>query len=239
MQFPWGKQLFWGNSRLYLGARGSFGPSTVNSGWMALEAWAFRELESGTPVDDVLKAVLEGHRSVGALAVAAAIALQAQHTSEITLPIATNQRLWHWDIRRQVEDMGQMANLIGFTNSQDRPHALAVKEGNERPVRRSDVRSLGTLMVLRGGELGAQAGVAIQSFPGNLPFDYSEQRNNAEVCSDLARTEEIWAEIGKRENYRAELSQDESQEVISHKNPKEIGEDIQVMQAQYSEMGRY
>lgn len=239
MQFPWGRQVFWGDSRLYLGARGCFGPSTVNSGWMALEAWAFRELEKGIPVDDVLKAVLEGHQSVGALAVAAVVALQAQHTSATSLPIATNQRLWHWDIRRQVEDMTQMANLIGFFKPQDRPHGLAVKEGNERPVRRADIRSLGTLMVLRGGELGAQAAAAIRGFSGNLPFDYAEQRKNAEVRSDLARTAEIWAELGKPENYRPELSPDESKVVISHENPKATGEDIETMQARHSEMGRY
>ncbi len=238
MQFPWGRQVFWGDSRLYLGARGLFGSSTVNSGWMALEAWAFREIDKGTPVDDILKAVLEGQQSVGALAVAAAVALQAQHTSAVSLPIATNQRLWHWDIRRHVQDMSQMANLIGFFKPQDRPHGLAVKEGNERPVRRSDIRSLGTLMVLRGGELGAQAAAAIQDFPNDLPFDYAEQRGNAEVRSDLARTAEIWAEIGKPENYRAELSPDESQIVISHENPKAKGEDIQAIQAHHSEMGR-
>lgn len=239
MQFPWGSQVFWGDSRLYLGARGSFGPSTVNSGWMALEVWAFHELEKGTPVDDVLKAVLEGHKSVGALAVAAAIALQAQHTSAITLPIATNQRLWHWDIQRQVQDITQTANLIGFTEPQDRPHGLAVKEGNKRPVRRTDLRSLGTLMVLKGGELGVQAAAAIQSFSRDLPFDYAEQRKNAEVRSDLTRTAEIWAELGKRENYRAELSPDKSKLLISHENPKATGEDIQTMQARHTEMGRY
>jgi len=239
MQFPWGRQVFWGDSRLYLGARGCFGPSTVNSGWMALEAWAFRELEKGTPVDDILKAVLEGHKSVGALAVAATIALQAQHTSAVTLPIATSQRLWHWDIRRQVEDMGQMANLIGFINPQDIPHGLAVKEGNERSVRRAEIRSLATLMVLRGGELGAQAAAAIQDFPRDLPFDYAEQRQNTGVRSDFARTAEIWAELGKRENYRAELSPDESKVLISHENPKATDEDIQAIEARHSEMGRY
>lgn len=239
MHFPWGRQVFWGDSRLYLGARGHFGPYTVNSGWMALEAWAFRELEKGTPVDDILHAVLEGQKSVGALAVAAAIALQALHTSAITLPIATNQRLWHWDIRRQVQDMTQAANLIGFITPQDRPHGLAVKEGNEWSVRRTDIRSLGTLMVLRGGELGAQAAAVIEGFSESLPFDYVEQRNNLEVRSDLARTAEIWAEYGKRENYRAELSPDESQVVISHENPKSEDEDIQAIQARHSEMGRY
>lgn len=239
IRFPWGAQVFWGDSRLYLGARGSFGPSTVNSGWMALEAWAFRELEKGTPVDDVLKAVLEGQRSVGALAVAAAIALQAQHTSAVTLPIATNQRLWRWDIRRQVQDMGSRANLIGFINPADRVHGLAVKEGNERPVRRADIRSLGTLMVLKGGELGAQASEAIQGYSKSLPFDFAEQRNDPKVCAELARTAEIWSEFGKLENYRAKLNSDESKVVIHHENPKATGADIEALQAQHDERERY
>ncbi|PUE27902.1 hypothetical protein B9Z39_09175 [Limnohabitans sp. JirII-29] len=238
MQFPWGRQVFWGDSRLYLGARGLFGSSTVNSGWMALEAWAFREIDKGTPVDDILKAVLEGQQSVGALAIAAVVALQTQHTSAVSLPIATNQRLWHWDIRRLVEDRPQMANLIGFFKPQDRLHGLAVKEGNERPVRRTEIRSLSTLMVLRGGALGAQAAAAIQGFTGDLPFDYAEQRESDGVRSDLARTAEIWAEVGKPENYRAELSPDESQIVISLENPKANDEDIQAIQAHQSEMGR-
>lgn len=238
MQFPWGRQVFWGDSRLYLGARGLFGPSTVNSGWMALEAWAFREIDKGTPVDDILKAVLEGQQSVGALAIAAVVALHAQHTSAVSLPIATNQRLWHWDIRRLVEDRPQMANLIGFFKPQDRLHGLAVKEGNERPVRRSEIRSLSTLIVLRGGALGAQAAAAIQGFTEDLPFDYAEQRENEGVRSDLARTAEIWAEIGKPENYREELSPDESQIVISLENPKTKEEDIQAIQAHQREMGR-
>lgn len=239
LQFPWGRQVFWGDSRLYFGARGYFGSSLLNSGWMALEAWAFRELEKGTPVDDVLKAILEGHHSVGALAVAATIALQTQHTSAVSLPIATNQRLWHWDIQRQVHDLSKTANLIGFSKPQDRLHGLAVKEGNERPVRRVDIRSLGTLMVIKGGELGTQAAEAIQGFTEDLPFDYAEQRNNADVNSNLARTAEIWAELGKPENYRAELSRDESKVVISHENPKATGEDIQAIEARQSEMGRY
>ncbi|MCK7579571.1 MAG: hypothetical protein MZV65_30245 [Chromatiales bacterium] len=192
-------------------------PPSIQAGWL-LRRGRSGELEKGTPVDDVLQAVLEGIIG-GALAVAAAIALQAQHISAITLPIATNQRLWHWDIRRQVQDMTQTANLIGFIKPQDRPHGLAVKEGNERSVRRADIRSLGTLMVLRGGELGAQAAAAIRGFSGDLPFDYAEQRNNAGVRADLARTAGIWAELGKPEkNYRAELSPDEFKVVISHES---------------------
>lgn len=239
MHFPWGRQVFWGDHRIYRGARGSFGSCAVNSGWMALEAWGFVELEKGTPVDHLLKLVLEGHQSVGALAVAATLAQQAQHISAATLPIATNQRLWHWDIRRQVQDLAQTANLIGFIRPHERAHALAVKNGNDRPVRRTDVRSLGTLIVLKGGDLGEQAAATIRGFPEDLPFDYAEQRANAVVRAELARTAEIWAELGKRENYRAELSPDKSHITISLENPKATGEDIQTMRAHHSEMGRY
>lgn len=239
LDFPWGRQVFWGDTRLYRGARGSFGPSAVNTGWMALEAWAFRQIENDVPVDEVLHAVLEGQRSVGALAVAAAVALQAQHGSAASLPIATNQRLWHWDICRFVEDMHQMANLVGFVKPHERPHALAVKAGNDRPVRRLDIRSLGTLILLKGGDIGEQAAAAIQRFPEDLPFDYAEQRKNDQVRAEFARTAEIWAELGKRENYRAEVSEDKSSVRISMDNPKATGPDIEAMQARHAEMGRH
>lgn len=239
LDFPWGRQVFWGDTRLYRGARGIFGPSAVNSGWMALEAWAFRQLEKDVPVDDVLRAVLEGQKSVGALAIAAAVALQAQHSSAASLPIATNQRLWHWDIQRHLDDRTEMANLIGFVKPHERPHAVAVKAGNERPMRRLDIRSLGTLMVLKGGDIGEQAAAAIQRFPQDLPFDYAQEREKEEVRAELARTADIWAELGKRVNYRAEVSEDKSRVLISVDNPKATGSDIDPMQARHAEMGRH
>ena len=238
MQFPWGNQVFWGDGRRYLGARGSWGPSAVNCGLMALESWAFRQLEQSAPVDEVVQKILEGHKSVGVLAVAAAICLESPHCSATTLPIATNQRLWHWDVQRYVQDMSQMANLIGFKPG-EKVHAQAVKSGNERNVRRTDIRSLATLMLIKGGEVADQASAAIQHFSKDLPFDYAQQRENSNIKNELLRTAEIWGEVGKRENYRTQVSEDKSKVLISVENPKATGPDIEAMQARHQEMDRY
>lgn len=238
MQFPWGRQVFWGGGSQYMGARGDWGPSAVNCGLMALESWAFRQLEQNAPVDDVVQKILEGHRSVGALAVAAAICLESKHCSAATLPIATNQRLWHWDVQRHVQDMSQTANLIGF-KPHEKVHAQAVKSGNDRNVRRTDIRALATLMLLRGGEVADQASAAIQRFSKDLPFDYAQQRENSNIKNELLRTAEIWGEVGKRENYRAQVSEDKSKVLISIENPKATGPDIEAMQARQKEMGRH
>ncbi|WP_217916774.1 hypothetical protein [Janthinobacterium sp. BJB401] len=237
MQFPWGRQMFWGGKREYMGARGNWSPSTVNSGWMALEAWAFRQLEKGVPIDEILQDVLEGHRSVGALAVATAIITQAQHSSAACLPLAINQRVWCWDIERRVHDMMQMANLIGF-KPYEQTHAKAVRDGNTRPVRRQDIRSLTMLILLNGGELGAQAGAAIQRFPEELPFNYVEERENESIIADLSSTAKIWAEFGKTKNYRAEVSEDKSKIVISLENPKSTGPEFDAMRAKHDDMSR-
>lgn len=234
LKFPWGSQTFWGDKQRYLGARGLWGPSSVNSGLMALEAWAFEQLTNGTPVDEVLLKTLEGHKSVGSLAVAVAISLHAQHRSEISLPIATNQRIWHLEINRQVHDRGT-TNLIGF-KPHERVHAKAVRDGNALSVRGADIRSLATLIVLNGGELGAQAVAAIQSFPNKLPFEYVEERSDKGIISELSSTAQIWAEFGKRENYKAKISSDESKIIISLDNPKATGPDVEEIQAKQTEM---
>lgn len=132
-----------------------------------------------------------------------------------------------------------MTNLIGFVKPHERPHALAVKAGNELPMRRFDIRSLATLILLRGGDIGERAAAAIQRFPQDLPFDYAEDRNNENVRAELTRTAEIWAELGKRENYRAEVSEDQSKVVISVENPRATGPEIEAMQAKHAEMTRH
>lgn len=124
--FPWGEQTFWGASQQFLWSRGIWGSHAVGSGLMALEDWAFREIESGRSVDEVLRSVLEGHTSVGALGVACAVTVETQYHSEVTLPLLTSQRLWKWDIERNVLDMGShSSNLIGF-----QPHDRIHHEGS-------------------------------------------------------------------------------------------------------------
>ncbi len=227
LTFPWGEQTFWGASQQFLWSRGIWGSNAVGSGLMALEDWAFREIESGRSVDEVLRSVLEGHTSVGALGVACAVTVETQHRSEVTLPLLTSQRLWKWDIERNVQDMGShSSNLIGF-QPHDRIHYEAVVRSNKRKCRKQEIRWLASICVLFGGDLAEKASKAIAGFASDLPFDYEEEREDAGRVEYLRRTAEIWAEVGKRENYRATPSQDGSGVVIEMENPKAQGADIE------------
>lgn len=237
LEFPWGQQIFWGDYQRYMGARGNWAPAAVNSGLMALEVWAFAQLKANVAADDVIREVLEGQISVGALAVAVAVSLQAQQCSAATLPIATSQRLWHLDVRRGVEDSSQ-SNLIGFSKPHDIQHGRAVKAGNDLAVRQADLRSLASFMLLRGGELRDRAATAIQQFPNDLPFEFVEERASDGRRHSLHRTAEIWAEIGKPENYRAELVEGESKVAIVIDNPQSHSADVQEVEAKHAEMGR-
>jgi len=229
LTFPWGQQTFWGAPQQFLWSRGVWGSHAVGSGLMALEDWAFREIENGRPVDEVLKLVLEGHTSVGALGVACAVAVEAQHRSEVTLPLLTSQRLWKWDIERHVQEMGSYSsNLIGF-QPHDRIHHEAVVRLNSRKCRKQELRWLASLCVLSDDKLAEGASKAIGAFASDLPFDYEEEREDAGRVEYLRRTAEIWAEIGKRENYRATPAQDGSGFIIEMENPKAQGADIEAI----------
>ncbi|AHX16386.1 hypothetical protein CH75_16690 [Dyella jiangningensis] len=236
--FPWGSQTFWGSAHEYLWARGTWGSHVVGSGLMALEVWAFNEAKSGRLLDEVLQEVLEGHHGVAALGVAAALALETRHCSEVTLPLLTSQRLWAWDIQRKVSDFGGASNLFGF-QPKDKSHYAAVVATNSHASRQDELRWLASICVLKGGDLGERASVAIAQFPSDLPFDYEEEKEVAGRVGYLERTSSIWAEVGKRENYRATPTEDGSQILIELDNPKAQGPDIDSINLRQSEMARH
>ena len=238
LHFPWGQQTFWGDAQSYLWSRGTWGSHAVGSGLMALEAWAFNEIKRGRAADDVFREVIEGHQCVGALGVNVAVALESQHCSEITLPLLTNQRLWAWDIQRKVSDLSRMSSLIGF-RLVDKVHREAVVTENGRASRQSEMRWLASICVLRGGDLGARASAAITTFPDELPFDYEEEKADAGRVAYLERVAAIWAEVGRKENYRATPSEDGSKVLIQMDNPKAHGPDIEAISQRQAEMAEH
>lgn len=204
LRFPWGEQTFWGDTKTYVWPRGTWGPAPVASGLMALEHWALSELDKGRDTDEVIRQILEGHESIAAVAIATTVALRAQRVSATTLPLATSQAIWHWDIARLTSDRSSShhSNLIGFTQPSDLAHARAVRASNELPVRGMEIRALAMLFVLGSDQdLAAAARRAIVDFPKNLPFELEEQRTHEGYVADLRRTAEIWAEFGKPEHY--------------------------------------
>lgn len=231
LDFPWGQQTFWGGAQQYVWSRGTWGSHVVGTGFMTLEEWAFKEVERGRLVDDVIHDVLEGHEGVAALGVAVALTLENKHCSPTTLPLLTSQRLWKWDLERYVADRSRSDNLIGF-RPDERRHYDAVIESNKRPCRSSEIRWLASVCVLGGGELGELASAAILRFTEDLPFEYVEHHENPAAIEHFRRTAEIWAEVGRVTNYRATPTEDGESVIIQMENPVAHGPDIDAINQQ-------
>jgi len=228
LNFPWGQQTFWGNQNVYGWYRGLLAPAPVDCALMALEQWAFAELERGQPIDAVIRAVVEGQDSCAVLGIAIALALSAREVTPGILPLVTSQRLWRYDIHRQVQDTTMQANLIAFSASEMDSHYDAVKTGNSRPCRRDEVRSAAILYVLSGDEaLREAARAAIADFPNQLPFDLEEQRNRVEFVAELRRTAEIWAQVANPDTYRVYRARDHDQiTYVKHESPQANDPDV-------------
>lgn len=230
LEFPWGIREFWGDGRVYMWPRGHWAPNAVICGLMALENWAFDQLEQGRNADDVIRDVLEGHDSSAVLSIVVMLALSQNAVSSTTLPLATSQKIWEWDITRSAQESGESGistNLIGFTRPTDLDDAKAVQNSNARPVRKLDVRWLAQLFVISGDEqLRTKAQQAISAFPDALAFDVEEEKAAAEHVAKKRRTAEIWAEWGKLENYRAIPAPDGSGTYIQLENPNASASDV-------------
>lgn len=246
LEFPWGQQEFWGDWPQYVWFRGMLGPQPIECALMALEDWAFREIEKERDVDDVLHDVIEGHTCWSVLGIAAMIALETQHVSKTSLALVSCQRLWSVDIRRQLEDHTNMpANLIGFNGLRglekaDKPHYEAVKAGNSRKCRAQSLRDLTPLFVLNHDEeMRRSVREALERFPENLPFYYEEEKSSPDHVKGLRSTAEIWAEWGKHENYReSQHPSEKSLAIIQLENPKIQNQEVQAQLARHAEKSR-
>lgn len=224
LQFPWGEQAFWGNEHEYMWGRSWWGPQVIQSAMFALDAWAFFELEKGTPAETIITRLLNGHESLAPLAIATAVMTEAKCATAVTLPMAVNQRLWHLDLRRWVADSSNSrSSLIGYNGTRtERPHIDAIVKSSSRACRKIELRSMAVLFVLHHDEaIRNAARSAIQQFPDNLPYAYEEQRGDEDFTRGLKETAENWAEWGRIENYRTQQHPDEqNQRIIYLENPK-------------------
>ena len=150
LDFPWGAQEFWGDGRVYMWPRGHWAPSPVIAGLMALEEWAFSQVEGGRSVDEVIRDVLEGHQSSSVLSIAVALALSSQYGfGNDTAARRLRRKSGNGtspDLCRRCGSAGIASNLIGFTKRGRREHGQAVRKSNGRPVRRMDIRWLAQLV---------------------------------------------------------------------------------------------
>jgi hypothetical protein len=221
IKFPWGVRQFWGGDREYLWCRGMWAPPVVACAYMALEDWAFQELERERPLDGLIQHIVAGNECIAVLGIAVAIALQAQQTAEAIFPLVTSQRLLAADHNRMLQDLsGSRDNLIGFRDKSELIHVEAIKAANDRPVRKMELRWLLSVFFLQGAkDLSDRTVQAVGNFTQELPFQLEEQRNVKEVNEYLTQQANEYAELLDIGTYRRVPSADEEQITVVHVSP--------------------
>lgn len=221
LKFSWGSQQFWGGDREYLWFRSSFAPDVIGSGLMALEDWAFSELDSGRPIDEIIHQIVEGNSCIAVLGVAAMLSITVDEVTVNTAVLVTSQRLLAADNDRMKNDFQSEANLIGFMNPLiDRPHVEAIKAANGRPIRRKQLAWILPRFVFTQGSIGEKTREALLNFENNLPYQYEEHQNVPEIRDYLSKQAAELAEMAVLENYQAyRVEENPDQIVVEHVSP--------------------
>jgi hypothetical protein len=204
--FPWGKQEFWGDWRVYCWSQGQLAPRPLECAYLAISYWAFKEIEKGRSTSDVIKTIVEGSECYATLGLALVLALETFEVSETTLPIASCQRLWHHDMARVVNEPTKDFDPLGFgfvsrlTGAKER----AKKYLDQRKSRSRDVRQLAMFFALSENETIREFfKAALEAFPADLPYEFEEDRLNPAATAHLKENAERWAGLGDKKNYQA------------------------------------
>ncbi len=210
MTVSWNDNLreFWGDHQVYVWFRGTWGSKAVRCALMALELWALQQLDAGAPFAEVFDKVLDGNESVAVLGLAVSLCLAFPQASLAqSAPLVTCSHLWGWDIERWIGDrrpVNQMGNWY-----QDRHLLSANKELNERPHRQRDIRDLLPYLILSGeNDLQRRVLADVSAFPEHLPFEYEEEKGNADRVADLTEKMRVFAERGVLDNWRVQQTKD-------------------------------
>ena len=222
LDFPWGRQRFWGDWNSYRWISEHPAPQPLACAFMALAYWAHKELENGVPVDDLIRQVVEGHQSWAVLALAGALALEGRHASATTLPIATAQRLWKMDMSRVVQEPMRGIDLLGFgaLTQLTREKEEAMNYLKSRASRYREIRDLAPFFALSSDDgLRAVFHDRLAQFPAELPYDYEEERGDTSLEARLLEQAEQWAGLGDATNYRASRLPDSQQVMVEYESP--------------------
>lgn len=219
--FPWGDQIFWGGPREYMWHRALLAPNPLGCAFLALENWALAELGNGADPDELIRKVLDGNECVAALGTAVTIALQSDLISPVGFALLTSQRLLIADRHRarQERTIG-FAGDFGANRAAERPHAAAVSEINERPVRGKVLTNLAPLFLFgSNGNAASRLVEAFAKFPNDLPFLFEEQRDDPETIAGLTEQARTMAEIADAGTYRGYRTEVPDEVLVVHEAP--------------------
>ena len=224
LEFPWGKQEFWGDWHVYNWFMGQLAPNPLNCAFLALNYWAFKQIDSGRPADEVIQAVLKGNECYAALGLSLVLALDTFDVSETTFPIVTCQRLWNHDIARVIQEPTRNIDLLGFgfLSRLTGDKAKAKDFLDSRQSRRRDIHELAMRFALTTDDgLRESFKEVLAHFPEDLPYEIEEERSNSGATASLKEKAERWAGLGDIQNYRKH--QTETDEVlISYEAPNTL-----------------
>ena len=221
LEFPWGKQEFWGNWNVYNWFLGHLAPQPLECAFLALNYWAFKQIESGRPADEVIQAIVEGNECYAVLGLALVIALETYDASKTTLPLVTCQRLWEHDIARCVQEPTRNIDLLGlgFLSRLTGAKAKAQEFLDSRESRKRNILELPLRFVLSSEDaLRERFKEALALFPKDLPYELEEQRSNASANVAFKENADRWAGLGDGKNYRKQ-KMGPNEIAISYKPP--------------------
>ncbi|HZH27412.1 MAG TPA: hypothetical protein VEY95_09540 [Azospirillaceae bacterium] len=237
LKFPWGPQTFWGNGQVYAWFRAIWGPTVVQAGLMALEAWALGQLDQGAALDNVIHDVVEGHNGCAVLGIATTLLLRAQNATPAGVALIGSARLWEYDLQRWQHDRGLNPNVIAFAMSPGSKDHQAVLTGNALPLRRMTLRDLAPIFVLCAeDDIRTASQAAIQAFESNPPVEDEAELQDADRLAAARRIGAIWSALGDPSTYQARRSPDNRRIEIQHKNPHADDPDVKMQQAHAARM---
>ena len=207
IDFPWGRQEFWGTGREYLWYRGLWAPKLLAGAYQAMERWTLAALDAGRKVDEVIAEVVNGHDCVAVLGIAVSLMLKSQAVTPVTAALVRCQRLWRYDLERMGQDRSMDSiSAIGWRGASDLPHYEALKALNALPHRKLWLRELVGLFLLSPDRtLAERTRVAIAAFPTDLPYQYEEQRANPDFTAALLEDAQFNAEFANPDNVKTAI----------------------------------
>ena len=227
--FPWGIQQFWGDWHVYSWGVGQLAPHPLECAFLALNHWAFRQIEGSRSVSDVIKDIVDGDECYAVLGIAFELALETGEVSETTLAVASCQRLWQHDIARVVQEPTRDIDLLGFgfLSRLTGEKASAQEFLDQRKSRAREIRQLALLFALNENRtLSERFRHALAGFPNDLPYEYEEQKAHDGSSAHLKEQAERWAGLGDRKNYK-QSKHDETHIAITYESPKPLTDEQQ------------
>lgn len=229
LKFPWGTQRLWGSGRELSWYRGQLAPQALESAFLALSYWAHKQLDEGRDIDAIIEDVVKGHKCWAVLGLASSLALEKYHVSEVILPIATCQRLWHADFARVVQETDSDFVIFGINPlndiSSEKREAIEYLKG--RASRKQSVCDLAPYFAHCANEmLREKFKQALSDFPNNLPYFFEEERESPAHTASLLETARLWSGRGDKENYEErELAELPGAKVVEYSAPAPLPAD--------------